>query len=92
MTFKKILFKTIISFIFIPYLSQSQNITTFSNTATNPSQLYPSMSKALPSMQTHGEISGKNTRERAIDCQRNSPAMVEAFNQNPYSHSLQSWA
>ena len=30
MTFKKILFKTIISFIFIPYLSQSQNITTFS--------------------------------------------------------------
>jgi len=47
--------------------SYAQNITTFSNTATNPSQLYPSMSKALPSMQTHGEISGKNTRERAID-------------------------
>ena len=72
--------------------SYAQNITTFSNTATNPSQLYPSMSKALPSMQTHGEISGKNTRERAIDCQRNDPAMVEAFNQNPYSQSLQSWA
>ena len=72
--------------------SYAQNITTFSNTATNSSQLYPSMSKALPSMQTHGEISGKNTRERAIDCQRNNPAMVQAFNQNPYSHSLQSWA
>jgi hypothetical protein len=72
--------------------SYAQNITTFSNTATNSSQLYPSMSKALPSMQTHGEISGKNTRERAIDCQRNSPAMIEAFNQNPYSQSLQSWA
>ena len=72
--------------------SYAQNITTFSNTATNSSQLYPSMSKALPSMQTHGEISGKNTRERAIDCQRNNPAMIEAFNQNPYSHSLQSWA
>ncbi len=72
--------------------SYAQNITTFSNTATNCTQLYPNMSKALPSMQTHGEISGKNTRERAIDCQRNNPAMVQAFNQNPYSHSLQSWA
>ena len=72
--------------------SRVQNITTYSNTATNPSQMYNNMPKAAPTMQTHGEISGKNTRERAIDCQRNNPNMVQAFNNNPYTQSLQSWA
>jgi len=72
--------------------SRAQNITTFSNTATKPNQLYNNMPKAAPTMQTHGEMSGKYTRERAIDCQRNNPDMVSAFNNNPYTQSLQSWA
>lgn len=72
--------------------SRVQNMTTFSNTATLPSQLYNNMPKAAPTMQTHGEMSGKNTRERAVDCQRNNPDMVSAFNQNPYTQSLNSWA
>ena len=72
--------------------SRAQNITTYSNTATNPSQLYNNMPKAVPTMQTHGEMSGKHTRERAINCARNDPNMVQAFNNNPYTQSLQSWA
>jgi len=72
--------------------SRAQNVTTYSNTATKPSQLYNNMPKAAPTMQTHGEMSGKHTRERAIDCQRNNPNMIQAFNNNPYTQSLQSWA
>ena len=72
--------------------SYAQNITTFSNTATNPSEFIPNMPKTSANMQTHGEVSGKHTRERAVNCQRNNPQMVEAFNQNPYTQSLQSWA
>jgi hypothetical protein len=72
--------------------SYAQNITSFSNTATQPDQLYVNMSKAAPSTQTHGEMSGKHTRERAIDCQRNNSEMIQAFNDNPYTQSLQSWA
>tara|TARA_A100001015_G_scaffold279478_1_gene340714 strand:+ start:4513 stop:6285 length:1773 start_codon:yes stop_codon:yes gene_type:complete len=72
--------------------SHYQNVTTYSNTATNPVQNYPNMPKASANMQTHGELSGKNTRERAVNCGRNNPDMIKAFNQNPYSQSLQSWA
>ena len=72
--------------------SHAQNITTFSNTATSCVEMTPSFPKAAPSQQLVGQLSGKHTRERAVNCQRNGPAMVQAFNQNPYSQSLQSWA
>jgi len=72
--------------------SHAQNITTFSNTATTAAEVTPSFPKAAPSQQLVGQLSGKHTRERAVNCQRNGPAMVQAFNQNPYSQSLQSWA
>ena len=72
--------------------SHAQNITTFSNTATNCAEVTPNMPKAAPSQQLVGQLSGKHTRERAVNCQRNNPGMVQAFNNNPYSQSLQSWA
>ena len=72
--------------------SHAQNITTFSNTGTNSVEMTPSFPKAAPSQQLVGQLSGKHTRERAVNCQRNGPAMVQAFNNNPYSQSLQSWA
>jgi len=72
--------------------SHAQNITTFSNTATTAAEVTPSFPKAAPSQQLVGQLSGKHTRERAVNCQRNNPAMIQAFNQNPYSQSLQSWA
>ena len=73
--------------------SHAQNVTTFSNTATKPDEMYGNnFTKAIPSMQTHGRVAGKNTRNSSIDCARNTPAMISAFNQNPYTQSLNSWA
>ena len=73
--------------------SHAQNVTTFSNTATRPAEMYGNnFTKATPSMQTHGRVAGKNTRNSSIDCARNTPGMVSAFNQNPYTQSLNSWA
>ena len=72
--------------------SHAQNISTFSNTATKPAETYGNFSKQTPSMSTHGRVAGKNTRNSSIDCARNTPGMVRAFNQNPYTQSLNSWA
>ena len=72
--------------------SHAQNVTTLSNTATKPAETYGNFSKQTPSMSTHGRVAGKNTRNSSIDCTRNNPAMVSAFNQNPYTQSLNSWA
>jgi hypothetical protein len=72
--------------------SHAQNISTFSNTATKPSETYGNFTKQTPSMTTHGRVAGKNTRNLSIDCARNTPGMMNAFNQNPYTQSLNSWA
>lgn len=73
--------------------SHAQNVTTFSNTATKPAEIYGNnFCKQTPSTNTHGRVAGKNTRNSSIDCVRNTPAMVSAFNQNPYTQSLNSWA
>ncbi len=72
--------------------SHAQNITNLKNRATNPDELRINMPKISANMNTHGRLSGKNTRERAINCARNNPGMVQALQQNPYSQSLNSWA
>ena len=73
--------------------SHAQNVTTFSNTATKPAELYGNhFCKQTPSISTHGRVAGKNTRNSSIDCARNTPGMVSAFNQNPYTQPLNSWA
>ncbi|MBN20853.1 MAG: hypothetical protein CL678_06140 [Bdellovibrionaceae bacterium] len=69
---------------------RNQNVTNLRNTACRPDEMHLNMPKYSADMQTHGALSGKHTRERAVNCQRNSPAMVQAFNQNPYTHSLHS--
>ena len=72
--------------------SRAQNVTNLRNRATNPVEMRANMPKVSANMSTHGELSGKNTRERAIDCARNNPQLLSAFNQNPYTQSLNSWA
>lgn len=72
--------------------SRAQNVTNLKNRTTKPSELRANMPKVAGNMQTHGKISGKNTRERSINCARNNPDMVKAFQNNPYSQSLNSWA
>ena len=70
--------------------NSNQKLTTFKNTATTPSEVRPNMPKIAGNMQTHGEISGKNTREKAVSCARNNGQLLQAFNNNPYTHSLHS--
>ena len=69
-----------------------QNVTNLRNKACRPDEYRVNMPKTCGTMQTYGELSGKHTRERAVNCQRNNPGMVQAFNNNPYTQSLQSWA
>lgn len=69
-----------------------QNVTNLRNRATKPSEMRANMPKVAGTMQTHGQLSGKHTRERAVNCQRNNPGMVSALNSNPYAQSLHSWA
>ncbi len=72
--------------------NSNQKLTTVKNTATTPNEVIPNMPKIAGNMQTHGELSGKHTRERAISCARNNGQLLEAFNKNPYTHSLHSHA
>ena len=72
--------------------SRAQNVTNLRNRAVNPSEMHANMPKVSANMSTHGELSGKNTRETAINCARNNPQLLSAFNQNPYTKSLNSWA
>jgi hypothetical protein len=46
---------------------------------------------AFPSAETHGKISGPQTYNQ-INCERNSPDILTAFKNNPYTQSLNSWA
>ena len=71
----------IISLVIHSLVSHAQNVTTFSNTATRPSRkcMVTISSKQTPSMSTHGRVVSKNTRNSSIDCARNTPGMVSAF-------------
>jgi hypothetical protein len=46
---------------------------------------------AYPTIETHGKISGPQTYKQ-INCERNSPDILTAFKNNPYTQSLNSWA
>ena len=72
--------------------NSQQNLMTVKNTATTPSEIIPNMPKVSANMQTHGELSGKNTREREVSGIRNKGQLLQAFNNNPYTHSLHSHA
>ena len=70
----------------------SINATNMRNKATAPAAIIPNMPKSMPNMQTFGELTGKNTREKAVACDRNSGELLNAFQNNPYTHSLHSTA
>jgi hypothetical protein len=64
------------------------NVTNLRNRATKAAQTYPNMPKQAPSQNTFGQMGGKHTREVSIGCSRNNNGMVQAFKENPYTHSL----
>ena len=72
--------------------NSNQNIRITKNGSTVPAQGPANMPKESGNLSTYGEIGGKNTREIPIDCQRNEPAMLNAFNNNPFTKPLNSVA
>ena len=60
--------------------------------AQNPAFGIANMPKESGNISTFGEVGGRNTRESNIGSMRNNSAMVSAFNNNPYTHSLHSVA
>ena len=72
--------------------SATQNVCNLANKASMPDQLNPNFTKRNANAGNIGAMSGRNTRENSILCGRNQPDMLNAFNQNPYSKSLNSVA
>jgi hypothetical protein len=53
--------------------------------------MFPSMPSNIQNISNMGEISGRNTRE-VSQLNRNNSALLSAYNNNPYTKSLNSWA
>jgi hypothetical protein len=74
-----------------PIFDGNQNVSNLRNRSTAPAQIIPNMPKSTSSIETYGALSGKNTRE-TNQSNRYDPNLLQAFNENPYSHSLGSVA
>jgi len=70
----------------------TQNVCNLKNRATCPSQIQPNFTKRPANLSNVGEISGRNLREKVVQCGRNTGDILNAFNENPYSQSLTSIA
>jgi len=72
--------------------NDAQNVSIGKIGSIQPDQLVPNMPKQPGNITTYGEVMGRNIREVSQDCQRNNPATLNAFNNNPYTKSLYSVA
>ena len=72
--------------------NDTQNVSTGKIGSIQPDKLVPDMPKQPGNISTYGAVMGRNTREVSQDCQRNNPATLNAFNNNPYTKSLYSVA
>lgn len=46
------------------------------------------ITKSTPSVQHKGQITSRSEYGQGINCERNAPELLNAFNNNPYTHSL----
>ena len=72
--------------------NDTQNVSVGKIGNIQPDQLVPDMPKQAGNMSTYGALMGRNKREKSVDCQRNNPSHLSAFNNNPYTQSLSSVA
>jgi len=70
----------------------SQSVCNLSNRTTNAAVIQPSFTKRPANASNVGEMSGRNLREKVVQCGRNTGDILKAFNDNPYSKSLSSVA
>ena len=75
-----------------PTFNNEMNVNIKSHGSINSAAGPISMPKEPANMTTFGEISGRNTREVMVDTNRNTQDLLQAFNNNPYTQSLQSIA
>jgi hypothetical protein len=52
----------------------------------------PTVANALPAPETYGKFSARQYYDENINCERIQPDILNAFKQNPYTQSLNSWA
>jgi hypothetical protein len=71
--------------------NSSQNVKTTKIGIKHQAQMFPSMPSNIQNISNMGEISGRNTRE-VSQLNRNNSALLSAYNNNPYTKSLNSWA
>ena len=74
-----------------PIFDGNQNVSNLRNRSTKPAAIIPNMPKSASSIETYGQLSGKNTRE-VNQSNRYNPELLDAFNSNPYSKPLSSVA
>jgi len=70
----------------------SQSVCNLANRSTNASVIQPNFTKRPANASNVGEMSGRNLREKVVQCGRNTDDILNAFNDNPYSQSLHSIA
>ena len=90
--YKEELLKTKMNVGCAPKFNNEMNINIKSMGSVNSAAGPISMPKEPGNMTTHGEISGRNTREVMVDTNRNTSDLLTAFNNNPYTQSLHSIA
>jgi len=52
----------------------------------------PTVASASPAPETYGKFNARQYYNENINCERIQPDILNAFKQNPYTQSLQSWA
>ena len=75
-----------------PLFNSSQNIRITKFGSTLPAQGPADMPKESGNVATYGEMGGRNVRGASVECIRNEPNILSAFNSNPLTQPLNSVA
>jgi hypothetical protein len=75
-----------------PLFNGSQNLRIRKFGSTNPSSGPANMPKESGNIATYGQMGGRNIRGATIECTRNQPDILSAFDNNPFTKPLNSVA
>ncbi len=76
--------------MFNPYVNMSCSKTDCGPMDGRMNPAYSKISGVPPSVATYGAVHGPTQTYKNIGCERIDPAILDAFNKNPYTHSLMS--
>jgi len=75
-----------------PLFNGAQNVQIRKYGSTNPASGPANMPKESGNIATYGEMGGRNIRGATIECTRNQPDILTAFDNNPFTKPLNSVA